>query len=106
MSTISDNQDNALSNPGVAQEDIYAIARHYRFQWEEAQQCYVLLFPEGMIKLNGGAGEVIKRVDGQRSVADIVSDVSLAFPDVPEIAADVVSMLSLAVDKAWLEKRN
>lgn len=110
MSTISDNQDNQQAETGVeagvSQGDVYAIARHYRFQWEEAQQCYVLLFPEGMIKLNGGAGEVIKRVNGRDSVADIIKDVSQAFPNVPEIAADVLSMLNLAVDKAWLEKRN
>lgn len=101
MSTISNNQDNA----SVGMDGIYAIARHYRFQWEEAQGCYVLLFPEGMIKLNGGAGEVIKRVDGQRSVAQIVADVQAAFPDVPDIQADVIAMLNLAVEKAWLEKR-
>lgn len=28
----------------------------FRFQWEEAQQAYVLLYPEGMVKLNGPAG--------------------------------------------------
>lgn len=86
--------------------DIYKLARHYRFQWEEAQDCYVLLFPEGMIKLNGGAGEVLKRVDGQRTVADIVADCQTAFPDVPDIEADVLSMLQLAHEKAWLEVKS
>lgn len=84
--------------------DIYALARHYRFQWEEAQQCYVLLFPEGMVKLNGGAGEVIKRVDGNKTVADIVKELEVAFPDAPDIAKDVIGMLELAVEKAWLQK--
>lgn len=86
--------------------DIYSLARHYRFQWEEAQQCYVLLFPEGMIKLNGGAGEVIKRVDGNKTVADIVADLKQTFPDAPDIEADILAMLQLALEKAWLEKRN
>lgn len=86
--------------------DIYALARHYRFQWEEAQQCYVLLFPEGMIKLNGGAGEVIKRVDGNKTVEDIVTQLEAAFPDAPDIAKDVISMLELTVEKAWLQKTN
>ena len=86
--------------------DIYALARHYRFQWEEAQQCYVLLFPEGMIKLNGGAGEVIKRVDGNKTADAIVQEIEAAFPDAPGLRADVIAMLELAVDKAWLEKRN
>jgi pyrroloquinoline quinone biosynthesis protein D len=86
--------------------DIYKLAPHYRFQWEEAQQCYVLLFPEGMIKLNGGAGEVIKRVDGTKTVADIVAELKQAFPDVPDLEGDIVAMVELAVDKAWLAKAN
>ena len=49
----------------IEHSDIYALAFHHRFQWEEAQQSYVILFPEGMVKLHGGAGEVIKRVDGK-----------------------------------------
>lgn len=84
--------------------DVYKLAPHYRFQWEEAQQCYVLLFPEGMIKLNGGAGEVIKRVDGKKTVAEIVEELKAAFPDVPDIESDIVAMLELAVEKAWLAK--
>jgi len=86
--------------------DIYKLAPHYRFQWEEAQQCYVLLFPEGMIKLNGGAGEVIKRVDGKQTVAGIVAELQQAFPDVPDLEGDVVSMMELAVEKAWIVKAN
>ena len=86
--------------------DIYALARHYRFQWEEAQQCYVLLFPEGMIKLNGGAGEVIKRVDGSKTVSDIVQELEAAFPGVPDLKSDVLAMFDLAVEKAWIEKRS
>lgn len=86
--------------------DIYKLAPHYRFQWEEAQQCYVLLFPEGMIKLNGGAGEVIKRLDGQKTVAGVVAELQQAFPDVPDLEGDVVAMVELAADKAWIVKAN
>ena len=102
--TTSASPVNPASN--ISQDDIYAIARHYRLQWEEAQQCYVLLFPEGMIKLNGGAGEVLKRIDGTQTVADIVADIRQTFPDVPDIEGDIIAMLGLALEKAWLEKRN
>jgi pyrroloquinoline quinone biosynthesis protein D len=88
------------------QNDIYKLAPHYRFQWEDAQQCYVLLFPEGMIKLNGGAGEVIKRIDGNKTVAAVVAELQQAFPDVPDLEADVVAMVELAIDKAWIVKAN
>ena len=89
----------------VDRDDIYALARHYRFQWEEAQNCYVLLFPEGMVKLNGGAGEVIKRVDGIKTAAAIVQELQQAFPDAPDIENDVLGMLQLATEKAWIERK-
>lgn len=88
----------------IRDEDIYAIAMHHRFQWEEAQQCYVILFPEGMVKLNGGAGEVLKRVNGKTSIGEIVADLRAAFPDAPNIEEDIMSMFDLAVGKAWLRK--
>ena len=88
----------------VNQTDVFAIALHHRFQWEEAQNCYVILFPEGMVKLNGGAGEVLNQVDGKRTVADIVHELKSKFPDVPDIAQDIVGMLELALEKAWLRQ--
>ena len=86
----------------IKSEDVFGLARHFRFQYEEAQGGYVLLFPEGMIKLNGGAGEVIKRVDGKKTVSEIVEDCKAAFPDVPDLEADVLAMLKLAHEKAWI----
>ena len=90
----------------IERDDIYGLARHYRFQWEEAQGCYVLLFPEGMIKLNGGAGEVIKRLDGAKTVAAVVDELKAAFPDAPDLEADVIAMIELAADKAWIERKS
>ncbi|OYY49038.1 MAG: pyrroloquinoline quinone biosynthesis protein PqqD [Methylophilales bacterium 28-44-11] len=86
--------------------DIYALALHHRFQWEEAQSSYVILFPEGMVKLHGGAGEVIKRLDGKLSVADVVTDLKATFPDAQNIENDILGMFDLAVGKAWLRKVN
>jgi pyrroloquinoline quinone biosynthesis protein D len=88
----------------VNHADIYTLAKHYRFQWEEAQGCYVLLFPEGMVKLNGGAGEVLKRIDGTKTVGDLVQELEAAFPGIPDLQADVLAMFDLALEKAWIEK--
>ncbi|OAM52857.1 pyrroloquinoline quinone biosynthesis protein PqqD [Methylovorus sp. MM2] len=100
MSTTSDSLVSSVSFA-----DVYALARHYRFQWEEAQQCYVLLFPEGMVKLNGGAGEVLKRIDGEKNVGEIFAELETAFPGVPDLKSDVIAMIELALEKAWIEKR-
>lgn len=90
----------------IQHTDIYAIALHHRFQWEEAQNCFVILFPEGMVKLNGGAGEVLNLVDGKRAVAEIVTELKAKFPDAPDLDQDVVGMLELAIEKAWLRQIN
>lgn len=95
-----------MTDNNIQASDVYAIALHHRFQWEEAQQSYVILFPEGMVKLHGGAGEVIKRIDGKATVGEIVTDLKAAFPDAEDIEADILGMFDLAVGKAWLRKIN
>jgi pyrroloquinoline quinone biosynthesis protein D len=64
----------------------------------------VILFPEGMVKLHGGAGEVIKRVDGNASVGDIIGVLKAAFPDATTIETDVIGMFEMAFGKAWIRK--
>jgi len=80
------------------------LHRQYRFQWEEAQQCHVLLYPEGMVQLQGGAGEIMKRVDGCASLDDIVSDIERSFPGA-DVRGDVVEFLEVAHGKGWIRTR-
>jgi pyrroloquinoline quinone biosynthesis protein D len=69
-----------------------ALSRLFRMQWEEAQGSYVLLYPEGMVKLNQSAAEILKRCDGQRDVPAIVDDLEQAF-GVGGLRADVDDFL-------------
>ena len=88
----------------IEQKDIFKIAAHHRFQWEEAQQSHVILFPEGMVKLNGSAGEVLSLVDGRNSIDQIIASLKIKFKDVEGIEKDILSMIQFALDKAWIEK--
>ena len=90
----------------IDHKDIYKIAPHPRFLWEKAQDCYVILFPEGMVKLNGGAGEVLKLVDGENPVSAIVAELNKKFPDTPGLENDITGMIEMALEKAWVEKVN
>jgi len=80
------------------------LHRQFRFQWEPAQNSFVLLYPEGMIQLHGSAGEIMKRVDGSRSLDDIVRDLESAFPGM-ELRADVVEFLEIAHAKGWIRAK-
>lgn len=77
------------------------VAPGYRLQWEEAQEGYVLLYPEGMIKLNPAASEILKRCDGSRTIEDIIADLKQHFPDA-ELAPDVLAFIEVARDKRWI----
>ncbi|HVN45859.1 MAG TPA: pyrroloquinoline quinone biosynthesis peptide chaperone PqqD [Steroidobacteraceae bacterium] len=81
-----------------------AIPHGMRLQWEEAQQAHVLLYPEGMVKLNGSAGAILSRCDGARTVREIVADLEQAY-GAAGLAGDVLAFLRLALEKHWLELR-
>ncbi|HJW56909.1 MAG TPA: pyrroloquinoline quinone biosynthesis peptide chaperone PqqD [Burkholderiaceae bacterium] len=77
------------------------LAPHFVFRWESSQDAYILLYPEGLIKLNPSAGEILKRCDGQRSVSTIIAELQAAFPDA-DIAEGVQAFLRIARTKGWL----
>ncbi|HZF26547.1 MAG TPA: pyrroloquinoline quinone biosynthesis peptide chaperone PqqD [Steroidobacteraceae bacterium] len=81
-----------------------SLGRGFRLQWEAAQNSHVLLYPEGMVKLNASAGEIMKRCDGERTVAEITTDLEQAF-GAPDLSADVTAFLSFALEHKWLELR-
>uniref|UniRef100_UPI000ACE8391 pyrroloquinoline quinone biosynthesis peptide chaperone PqqD n=1 Tax=Marinobacterium jannaschii TaxID=64970 RepID=UPI000ACE8391 len=74
----------------------------YRFQWEQAQNCYVLLYPEGMIKLNGPAGEILALIDGDRSIIEIVALLKEKFDGAEGIEGDVIEFMQDAENQNWI----
>jgi pyrroloquinoline quinone biosynthesis protein D len=86
----------------TATTDIVPRVGHgFRLQWEPAQGCHVLLYPEGMVRLNQSAGEIIVRCDGRRSAADIVADLEAAF-STRGLEADVLAFIEMAGRQHWL----
>jgi len=61
----------------------------------------VLLYPEGMVKLSGSAGEIMKRIDGKSPVSAILADLRAAYPGV-DLESDVYKFLETAYDRGWL----
>ncbi|MBB4863287.1 pyrroloquinoline quinone biosynthesis peptide chaperone PqqD [Pseudomonas sp. QE6] len=86
-------------------DSIPALRRGFRLQFEPAQGCHVLLYPEGMVKLNDSAGAILDRVDGQRDVAGIIDGLRADFPGVPGIDEDILAFLEVAHAQFWIELR-
>ncbi|MDP2282992.1 MAG: pyrroloquinoline quinone biosynthesis peptide chaperone PqqD, partial [Pseudohongiella sp.] len=77
------------------------LAKQYKLQWESAQNAWVLLYPEGLVKLAGSAGEILQRIDGSASALDIVSTLEATYPGA-DLKQDVIDFLEHAYDKGWI----
>jgi len=91
-----------MNQPAIDASSRPAVGRGFRLQWEAAQNAHVLLYPEGMIKLNGSAGEILKRCDGATTIEDITADLERAFA-ASNLSEDVMRFIIMAVDKKWLQ---
>jgi pyrroloquinoline quinone biosynthesis protein D len=57
------------------------LATGARLQYDEVREEHVLLVPEGAVRLNRTAAEVLELCDGERSVDDIVGALSARYDD-------------------------
>ncbi len=84
----------------------FAINPMYLFRWEETQQSYVLLYPEGIVKLNETAGEIIKRCDGTLTVTELIGDLQQTYPgDDARVAEGVMKFLEVFRAKGWIRRQ-
>jgi pyrroloquinoline quinone biosynthesis protein D len=98
------NNTGAASNSGAPLDTAARpkLNKLFRMQWEPAQDAHVLLYPEGMVKLNQSAAEILKRCDGTRDVAAIVGDLEQTF-SATGIAPEVEAFIAHAFARGWLE---
>ena len=79
-----------------------SLANGYRFQWEAAQDSHVLLYPEGMVKLNQTAALILSKVNNERNLDQIKTELNKQFPDA-DIDDDVDVFINTAIEKRWLD---
>jgi pyrroloquinoline quinone biosynthesis protein D len=86
----------------ITPDTIPAFSPLHRMQWEESQQRYVILYPEGMVELNQSSAEILKRCDGQTRVAQLIDDLEAAF-ETTGLANDITTFLSIAHQNGWIQ---
>lgn len=88
---------------GCRAGDFFEINPMYLFRWEEAQRAHVLLYPEGIVKLNETAAEILKLCDGDRTVDQMIGELERKFTvDGEGIASGVYKFLEDAHAKGWI----
>ena len=86
----------------IGAADVPQVSRPFRLQYEAAQSAWVLLYPEGMVKLSGSAGEIMQRVDGRRSVDAVIRELESTFPGAADLRHDVLQFLEVARGRGWI----
>jgi len=101
-STRAESATEASTQSGSEAALPLTIAKPFRLQWEAAQNAHVLLYPEGMVKLNQSAGEILKRCDGTRGLDTLIAELEQAF-NATGIGAEVRAFVADAHRRGWLE---
>jgi pyrroloquinoline quinone biosynthesis protein D len=81
-----------------------AFPRGVKLRFDEARQAWILLGPERVFQLDELAAEVLKLVDGRRTLGEIADALAQAY-DAPRetILEDVTAMLAELSDKGALK---
>ena len=69
-----------------------------RLRYDEVREEHLLLIPEGAVRLNPTAAEVLELCDGERSLDDIVGALSARY-DGADVRDDVVDLVDAMVEK-------
>jgi pyrroloquinoline quinone biosynthesis protein D len=77
------------------------LSRVYRLQYEQVQSAWVLLYPEGMVKLNDSSAEILRRCNGERSIDAMVADLEILF-NTKGIAPQVRDLLQEGMRRGWI----
>lgn len=83
-------------------EQIPRLRPGFRFQWEPVQNAHVLLYPEGMVKLNESASSVLGEVDGKQNVGQIIQTLEARFADAGPLKDDICQFLEDAREQHWI----
>ncbi len=74
----------------------------YMFRWEEPEQAYVLLYPEGIIKLNNSAGNILDLCTGDKTIDGIVTELERRF-EATGLSEDVYKFMKESLDNGWIQ---
>jgi pyrroloquinoline quinone biosynthesis protein D len=74
------------------------LATGARLRYDEVREEHLLLIPEGAVRLNPTAAEVLELCDGERSLDDIVDALSARYQGA-DVRDDVVELVGALAQK-------
>lgn len=93
----------AAARAVLTEASVPCLAPHVRLRFDSVRSRWTVMAPERMLLPDDIAVEVLQRVDGKRSVANVVDELAAAFEaDRSEVSADVIDLLQDLHDKGFI----
>ncbi len=88
----------------VAETSRPRLPHHVKLRFDSVRERWVLLVPERVLLPNGSAADILRRCDGETSVAAIADQLAGAY-SVPssDIRSEVKELLQGLADKGFIE---
>ncbi|MDH2248689.1 pyrroloquinoline quinone biosynthesis peptide chaperone PqqD [Pseudomonas sp. GD03855] len=85
----------------------FEIRPPFLFRWEDSQQAHVLLYPEGIVKLNATGGEILQRCNGKTSVAELIDQLARSYnaSNIDAIRSGILNFLEVSHGKGWIRAK-
>jgi pyrroloquinoline quinone biosynthesis protein D len=95
-----------MADTTIQPQDKFALNPMFLLRWEKTQDAYVLLYPEGVIKLNASAAEILKRCDGAATVAELVGELQALFNEDDTVVENgIYRFLETSHAKGWISNQ-
>lgn len=85
--------------------DTVELNPNFHFRWEEPQEAHVLLYPEGIVKLNETAAAILEACTGGQTIAAGARELSERFAK-DDLAQDALKFLEVARAKGWIRLKS
>ena len=87
----------------LGRSDLVEINPLYIFRWEDSQDSHILLYPEGVVKLNQSAGAILEQVAKGLSVGGVIENLEQDYVE-GDIGDSVLKFLEVSHAKGWIRR--
>ncbi len=93
------------SQQQVDMQDSYIINPTFIFRWEESQDAHVLLYPEGVVKLNDTGAIILEHCTGENTVEQMINKITEKYDGSAreQVAKGVINFLEVSNGKGWIK---
>jgi pyrroloquinoline quinone biosynthesis protein D len=93
------------SDKPLHRDDAIELNPTHHFRWEEPQQAHVLLYPEGIVKLNETAAAIIEAAKRAPSIGVAVNNLSSRYGR-DDLEPKIMMFLEDARAKGWIRVKS